>query len=211
MTDVDLLVPFFVTTFIGYMFGAIPTGYLAGRAWGVDVRKYGSGRTGGTNVLRTVGAGAFLLTVLGDLIKGLAAVLLVRWLFHLPLLDVVAALFAVVGHSKSFLIGFRGGAGSMTGIGALLALNPFIVILMLPVPIVTLLLTRYASLASILGAISTPLIIASLVVWARLPVEYLILGLIGAAYVVYNHRPNIARLRAGTERRIGEKIAIDRG
>lgn len=190
---------------IGYLLGAIPIGYLVGRLWGVDVRKYGSGRTGGTNVLRSAGPLPALLTVLGDVAKGAAAVLIARWLFASSALEAMAAFAAIVGHGKPVFLGWRGGAGMATGIGALLILSPPTPFILLPIPLALLLITRYASLCSITAATLLPIVMLILVLFADEPLAHLFFAIAAGALIIYAHRPNIKRLLAGTERRIGER------
>ncbi|MFQ6014841.1 MAG: glycerol-3-phosphate acyltransferase, partial [Anaerolineae bacterium] len=190
---------------IGYFCGAIPIGYLMGLLKGIDIRQYGSGRTGGTNVLRTVGPLAAVATVIGDIAKGAVAVLLVRWLFHSASVEALAALFSVLGHQKSLFIGLQGGAGTMTSSGAMLALWPLAALVAGPIPIVSLALTRYASVGSLTGAVLGSLVVMGLVIVARQPIQYSFYALGAGALIVYAHRPNIRRLLAGTERRIGEQ------
>ena len=113
---------YILVTLIGYLLGAIPVGYLVGKTQGIDVRQYGSGRTGGTNVLRSVGLGAAFFTILGDGLKVMIAVLAARAIMSTPLAEVLAGLGAVGGHNWSFFISFRGGAGAITALGALLLL-----------------------------------------------------------------------------------------
>ncbi len=217
---------------IGYIFGAFPTGYFAGRLWNVDVRKHGSGRTGGSNVLRTAGWGAFAITLIGDLAKGIIPVLLTRFLF--PTLDGAHALtvYAVlIGHNWSIWIAAlakedlraqyakpplgwvqrimekgRGGAGVAPTSGAILALFPPVIPLMVPLPILILIVTRYASAASITAALTFPFAMLYFVLTDRAPWSYFVLALAVAITIVLVLIPNIQRLRAGTERRFGERL-----
>ena len=111
-----------------YLLGSFPTGVLAARLFkGVDPRQHGSGRTGGTNILRTAGKGAALTTVVGDLLKGLLAVMIARQWLGTQSAAVLAGLAAVVGHNRSIFLRFRGGAGSMTNTGVVLAMVVFAV------------------------------------------------------------------------------------
>jgi len=190
---------------LGYFFGAIPIGYLVGQARGIDIRLYGSGRTGGTNVLRTLGARAALITVLGDITKGIAAVVAASILFQAETPKVVAGVFAIIGHSKSVFIGWRGGAGVATGSGAMLALYPPVFLLLLPVGIGLVLVTRVASVASITVACLGPIAIAYFVSQNLEPLEHIGFGLFGLVWGLFVHAGNLHRLIQGKERRIGEK------
>src|SRR4030042_5610079 len=136
-------------TVIGYLLGSFPTGYLLARLKGVDPRQAGSGRTGGTNILRTAGKVPALLTVVGDLLKGALAVWIARALAGSDAAAVLAGLAAVLGHNHSIFLGLRGGAGSMTNVGVVLALAPQVVPLIAVAGIGVAIIWRTASLASI--------------------------------------------------------------
>jgi glycerol-3-phosphate acyltransferase PlsY len=199
-----LVVQYALVILGGYLLGSIPTGYLVGRAKGIDVREYGSGRTGGTNVLRSLGLLPASLTAAGDLVKAMLAVFLARAFLHTEAAAALAGIGAVLGHDFPLYIGFRGGAGTAPSMGGFLMLSP--------VPTVVVGLTsaiigfslRYASVASILICLfmSPALLIA--VLFFNEPVEHLAYALVVGATVLYAHRPNIRRLLKGTERHLGE-------
>jgi acyl phosphate:glycerol-3-phosphate acyltransferase len=196
----------------GYVLGAIPFGVLAGRLAGVDPRSAGSGRTGATNVLRTVGRPAAIAVFLLDLAKGLAAVLLSRSLYAGPGAEWVAAaagLAAVVGHIRSVFIGFRGGRGVATSAGALLALAPVVVAVISPIVLTAIWVSRYVSLGSVLGAASAPLAAALLTVAGLTSIEATVYALAAGVLVVAAHADNIGRLRAGTERKLGNSERVE--
>ena len=224
-----------VGALLGYVSGAFPTGYFAGRLWNVDVRKHGSGRTGGTNVLRSAGWGAFTITVLGDALKGIVPVLLTRFFF--PAEDIaqaLAVLGVLIGHNWSIWImslakhepdssyarpplGWiqriakegRGGAGVAPTTGAVLALFPPVVLIMF-VPIVAILvIVRYASVASLTAVTLAPLLMLYFVLTGSAPWSYFVLMLMVGIIVIAVHIPNIQRLRAGTEKRFGQRL-VDR-
>jgi glycerol-3-phosphate acyltransferase PlsY len=186
-----------------YLVGAIPVGWLVARALGVrDIRRHGSGNIGATNVLRTVGRVPAIATLLGDVLKGyLAVALAARLTEHDPVAVAVAAVAAVAGNCWSVFLGFRGGKGVATGLGALLKLAPLATLAALPVFVVVVATFKYVSLASLLGAICVPLGAAAL--------GYPGAAVLGAAavalVVIGRHHANIARLRAGTEPRLGQK------
>jgi acyl phosphate:glycerol-3-phosphate acyltransferase len=195
---------------LGYLIGAIPFGILIGRAaGGVDLRQHGSGRIGATNALRTLGLPAAGLVFLMDIGKGMLAVLLVRWLYQAgppasP--DWVAAgagLAAVVGHVRSIFIGLSGGRGVATFTGAMLVLAPWVVAILAPVFGVVVWRWRYVSLGSIIVALLAPLLAAVLAFVGQSSVAVVAFAAAAAAIVVAAHADNIARLRTGTERRIG--------
>jgi acyl phosphate:glycerol-3-phosphate acyltransferase len=196
---------------LGYLIGAIPFGVLIGRAaGGVDLRQHGSGRTGATNALRTVGLPAAVLVFLLDIGKGVIAVLAVRWLYVAgppgsP--DWVAAgagLAAVVGHVRSVFIGFSGGRGAATFTGAMLVLAPLVVAILAPVFALIAWRSRFVSLASISVALLAPLLTAILAFAGRSSVAVVAFAVASAAVVIAAHADNIARLRSGSERRIGQ-------
>jgi glycerol-3-phosphate acyltransferase PlsY len=193
-----------------YLIGALPFGLLVGRlAGGVDLREHGSGRTGATNALRTVGLAGAVLTLLLDVAKGVIAVLLVGWLYRAgppgspPWVAAAAGIAAVAGHIRSLFIGFRGGRGVATFAGAMLATAPWIVAVLVPVFALVVWRSRYVSLGSMIGSLLAPILAAALVPFGQATWAGVALGVGGAAMVTIAHRDNIARLRAGTERRIG--------
>jgi glycerol-3-phosphate acyltransferase PlsY len=200
---------------VGYLLGAIPVGLVVGRmVGGVDLRDYGSRRTGATNAMRTLGSGWGAAVLLLDLLKGLAAVLVARALFEAPSAEAgewvaaAAGLAAVIGHNWSIFISFTGGRGVATTGGGLLALSPLAVAVLLPAMLLVIWRWRYVSAASLVGALGAVVATALLVVvglggWPA--VGY---ALVAGAIVVASHADNIARLRAGTERRIGEKEVL---
>ena len=198
---------------LGYFLGAIPFGLLIGR-WtrGIDLRAYGSHRTGATNALRTLGlraaAGVFVL----DVAKGVAAVALTRLLFGGdPMVEWAAALAglaAIVGHNWSVFIGFTGGRGVATSAGALGAMTPWTLVILLPIVFAVMWRTRYVSLGSIVGAVGAPIITAFLAGAGAASVQAVAYALASGLLVTVAHHDNIGRLRAGTERRIGQKEQV---
>jgi len=213
-----MLLKLVVIILLSYLLGAIPFGLIIGKlARGIDVRKHGSGKTGFANVLRTAGAKAGVLTFAADVGKGILAALLGGIIvgesaamvgplvFDFEAAQVVAAIAAVAGHNWSLYIRFEGGRGVDTSLGGLIAMSPLIGLACLAVGLIVILIWRYVSLGSMSGAGSSILILIPLVALGHEPVEYLIYGTIATALVVYQHRDNIARLRAGSERRLGLK------
>jgi glycerol-3-phosphate acyltransferase PlsY len=199
-----------------YLLGSLPTGYLIAR-WmkGIDIRQYGSGGTGATNVLRTVGKGPAIAVLMIDLLKGLLAVLLVglAWpqvltlategslvLDWQPWVTMLAGVLAVVGHSKSVWINFTGGKSAASGLGVLLGLAWPVALGAAATFGLTLALSRIVSLSSMAAAIATVILLAA----TGQPLPYVVLGSLGAFYVILRHRSNIDRLLAGTEPRLGQ-------
>ncbi len=196
---------YLVAIAVGYLLGSFPSGYVVGRLRGIDVRQWGSGSLGGTNVLRSAGPWAAILAVLGDVAKGVLAVFVARALISSPSAEVLAGLAAILGHDFSIFLTFSGGRGVATTLGALGALY-------LPAPIILGLLglavigvSRYASLASLTIATSMPFAMLYLVLFVGKPVWYLVYGLAAGILIVVLHRGNIQRLLDGTERKIGMK------
>ena len=192
-----------VALVVAYLLGSIPFGLLFVRlATGKDVRQIGSGRTGGTNVLRAAGLGIALLSVLGDLIKGWLAVWLTHFLVRIPLVEALAGVMAVVGHNYPIFIRFKGGAGTATTIGGAVALWPWSGLVLVLLGACIICATRYASVGSITIAAVLP-IIYTLRAWlGNDPWGYLVHGLVTAALTLWALRPNIQRLRDGNERRV---------
>ncbi len=188
---------------LAYLCGAFPTGYLAVRAFtGKDVRQVGSGRTGGTNVLRSAGPVAAVLTVVVDFLKGGVAVLLAHAIAGTPLAVSAAAIAAILGHNYSVFLGFEGGAGTMTSIGIAIFVSPLAGIAAALVGLAMLFLRRYASLASISVAVAMPVAFGVGALWFHMPALYPpAMGVI-ALIVINELRPNIVRLLAGTERKV---------
>ena len=193
-----------------YLLGSLPTGYLAGRLLGgIDIREHGSGSTGATNVLRTLGKVPALAVLLLDVLKGVAAVVFVRW-FHswfdkpdwMPWAVCLAGLAVLLGHSRSVWLGFTGGKSAATGLGVLLAMS-------WPVGLgaavafgAVLAISRIVSLSSMVAALTAVALICTL----DAPLAYRLLVVAGGLYVIVLHRANIKRLMAGTEPRFGKQL-----
>lgn len=190
---------------IGYLLGSFPSGYVVGRLRGIDVRQWGSGRIGGTNVLRSVGPWAAILAVLSDVAKGVLAVFVARALVGSPSAEALAGLAAILGHDFSIFLTFSGGRGVATTLGALGALYLPASLILALLGLSVLAVSRYASLASLTIATLMPFAMLYLVLFAGKPVWYLIYGLAASILIVVLHKGNIQRLLAGTERKIGEK------
>ena len=189
-----------------YLIGAVPIGWLVSRAFGVsDIRRHGSGTIGATNVLRTLGRLPAIVTLLGDVLKGYVAVALAaRFTQGDPVAVALATVAAVVGNCWSVFLGFRGGKGVATGLGALLLLVPWATLAALPVFVAVVATFRFVSLGSLLAALCVPLG-AVLLGYPRASV---LAALAVALIVVGRHHANIARLRAGTESRLGQKSTV---
>lgn len=199
---------------LAYLLGSIPTGYLVGRYLkGIDIRKQGSGSTGATNVLRTVGKSAALAVLAIDLLKGSLALALVNLVYSvapsefLPenwysWLITAAALSAIIGHSKSIWLNFTGGKSVATTLGVLLVMNPVVALGTLASFGIILGISRIVSLSSICGAIFVNILMLAM----NQPVPYVIFAALAGLYVVLRHRTNIQRLLAGIEPKIGQAL-----
>lgn len=188
---------------VAYLIGSIPTGVVVAKlTGGIDPRQVGSGRTGGTNAIRAMGWKRGLAVALFDGCKGAGSVLLAMY-FQAP--DVVLALAgvaAVVGAWRSVFLGFHGGRGVATGIGAMFALAPLVCILAAPVFLIVIGLSRYVSLGSLLGSAAAALIMLVLVMAGVISPAMLVFGIAGAVVVWLAHADNIDRLIHGQERKL---------
>lgn len=188
---------------LAYLFGAIPAGAWVARYYGVDIQKVGSGNTGATNILRTLGAGPATLVAIFDVFKGGIAVLLARLLnIEGPLLGGVA-LAAVLGHNYSVFLRFTGGKGVATSFGTLLFLDPLAALLAFPVGVLTMWLTRFVSAGSMIGGLAAVVVTIAL----GRPLWEILTLLALAGLIFWTHRENIKRLQAGNERRLGDKAS----
>jgi acyl phosphate:glycerol-3-phosphate acyltransferase len=205
---------------IAYLFGSVPTGYLAGKLLkGIDIREHGSKSVGATNVLRTMGKWPALVVLLVDVLKGVGAIVFARWfyawLYTLPsvapptALDLqtcipwavcLAGLAALLGHSRSIWLNFTGGKSAATGLGILLAMSWSVGLGAATAFGVVLAVFRIVSLGSMLAALTAIILVCSL----EQPLPYRLLVIAGGVYVIMRHRANIQRLLAGTEPRLGQ-------
>jgi len=213
-----IIAKFAAVIIFGYLLGSIPFGLLIGRRSAkVDVRQYGSGRTGATNVLRAAGKKAAALVVILDVSKGVLAVLfaglivrgdyLVVGEFGLGMLvaQVLAASAAILGHVFPVFLKFKGGRGVAPFFGGLIALCPPAALFGGEILIIGAGLTKFVSLGSIAGVVGTYAILVPLTIMNSFPIEYLAYALIGTIIIIVMHRDNIVRLIKGKERKIGQK------
>ncbi len=193
---------------IAYLLGSVPFGYLVGRLQGIDVTRYGSGRTGGTNVGRLLGWRGFLLTAIGDMGKAVVAVLLARAVLQNEWAAVAAGLAAVIGHDWSLYLNGRGGRGVGPSFAVLLLFSPLAALAGLVVFGLVILWKRYVSLGSLTGTAAGMIAVVLAVAVGGQPAAHLGFGLVAAPLIFFQHRDNIQRLLAGTERRLGEPVTI---
>ena len=191
---------------VAYVLGSIPWGFLIGLAVkGVDIREYGSGKIGTSNVLRTAGRRFAVLALVLDLSKGLLSVAVAKVVADNATVEVVAGLAAIAGHNWSIFLGFKGGRGVATGLGGLLIMSPIagaIAFFGAFVPIA--LISRYMSLGSIIAVIAAFLALLVIVLLGHSSATYLLYSGIGGAVIIWQHRDNVQRLLQGKERRLGQ-------
>ena len=189
-----------------YLLGNISPSYiLAKRLAGVDIRTQGSGNAGSTNVLRTLGKKAGALTFIGDVLKGLIAVLIARFIAYGANLDdttcaYIAVVAVVLGHNYPVFLGFKGGKGVATSLGSMLGMNPLVALLCLGFFIIIVAITKYVSLGSMLGIGLSPVIMM-----INHNTKGVLVTLFLTISVVITHKENIKRLLNGTERKLGQK------
>jgi glycerol-3-phosphate acyltransferase PlsY len=203
---------------LAYLLGSIPFSYLVARANGVDLRKVGSGNVGGANVWRTCGFGPFVLAAAGDILKGmlptLAALHLSIWapfvgirLDRLPPGAVIlVGVAAVLGHTFSLFLHFKGGKAVATSGGVLLAVFPLLIPIGLIAWVIAFLITRMSSVGSLTAAAAEMIAGTALYLLGYMPLAYalFIWGIV--VFIVYLHRQNIQRLIAGTENRFSKNL-----
>jgi len=203
------VLPFIITAVVSYLIGSFPSGYLAGRIAGIDIRERGSGNIGATNVTRELGKRYGYPVFFADFAKGLGTVSLAMVIakhFELTnsceVLQIVAAISCVIGNTFPVWLRFRGGKGVATSAGALFGLAPLATLVAVVVWVLTFEITRYVSLASIIAAVALPLaifVIAHFNHTDRALLFYFSICL--AAVVILRHRSNLSRLMSGTEPR----------
>lgn len=193
----------FAALVLAYLLGSIPAGAWVARGRGVDIQQVGSGNTGATNVLRTLGWAPAVIVALFDIFKGALAVILARLVFDDALTPALCGLLAVLGHNFSVFLRFRGGKGVATTLGTFIAIDPVIGLGAMAVGFVCIVLTRFVSAGSMIGGVT------ALVLAVAMTRPLWMIGIIAvlAGLLVWRHRDNIVRLGSGTERRFGEKAA----
>jgi glycerol-3-phosphate acyltransferase PlsY len=187
---------------LGYVLGSVPTGYLVGRSFGVDVRKVGSGNIGTANVLRAAGKWAGVLTLAGDMLKGLIPVVVARLSTDNEWLIAAVAFAAVIGHCWPVFLRFKGGKAVATGAGTTIGLAPIVGLGLFAFWWAVVLVTRYTSL----GAIAV-MVVSPVVLWVTgQPLPYVLYTIVGGVLVLWRHRENAVALIKGTERKVGQRV-----
>jgi glycerol-3-phosphate acyltransferase PlsY len=210
-----MITPLVLALVVGYLFGSLPFGYLVARAKGVNIFEVGSKNPGATNVRRVLGSGPGNLVLVLDALKGTVAVgfsgilarlgvgLFTRPEHEMVALEIAGLAASLLGHSFSIFTHFKGGKGVATGAGGFAVLFPLGAAIAIGVFAVVLALSRYVSLASMLAACSLPFAAFAF----KQPSPVISLSAMVAAFVIYRHRANLARLRLGTETKIGQAKA----
>lgn len=198
--------PYAIVLPVAYLLGSVPFGVIVGKLWaGIDIRTVGSGNSGATNVLRSIGPVPAGLVLAGDLAKGVVAVLVARAVSDSPLVASLAGTAAVAGHSWPLFAGFRGGRGVATGAGALFLISPIAGGIAL-IGIIVMAVSRYVSLGSIVGAVAGIVAIIVLAATGNLDPAYLLFGFIATGLIIARHHANIGRLMRGEEHRLGLRL-----
>ena len=183
---------------LSYLLGSIPNGLIFGKLiWNKDLRQFGSGNIGATNAWRVIGKQAGILIFLLDFLKGAISVMLAKIFVGSALVMVAAGLLAIIGHTFSIFLKLRGGKGVATGLGVIAVMMPKVTAIVFLTWLIIFLVTRYVSVASIVAAALTPI----LAVIFDEPIEFIILGLMAAAFIIFRHKENILRLKQGRENR----------
>ncbi len=203
------MIEFVIMVPLAYLVGSLPFGLLAGKLVAkVDIRDYGSGKIGMTNVLRTAGVTAAAVVLMLDMGKAVAVVVAARLLFDSYAVEAVSALAVIFGHNWPVFIGFRGGRGTASGWGGLLILSPIAGVIATVIGLGLVGMTRYVSLGSIMAASLGSAALIVLAIFGQEPLVYSWYGIIGGTLIVVRHRDNIQRLLNGTERKIGHKADL---
>jgi glycerol-3-phosphate acyltransferase PlsY len=187
---------------LGYLAGSIPFAYFLARRHGVDLRTAGSGNVGAANVMRTSGVADGVVAMCLDALKGALAVLIAQRLTSGPATPVAAGLAAVIGHIYPVWLGFRGGKGVATAAGAFGVLTPVAVVAAAAVFVLAVWTTKYVSVGSMAAAVTLGVAAAA----AEAPAAAIVGAVVAAVIIIHRHRANLARVIAGTERRVGQRL-----
>lgn len=187
---------------IGYLIGCIQSAYVVGKIMRVDIRQHGSGNLGTTNALRVLGKKAGAITFLSDILKSVIAFIICYKIFNNPLAGVYASVGAVLGHDFPFYLGFKGGKGIAATIGLIASLSfvisPWFAVVTYIVGIAGVLISKTVSVGSLGFSVSIPIMFLIF----KLPAEYILVAFALAVLAFYRHKPNIQRLRTGTENKL---------
>ena len=196
----------------GYLLGSIPFGLVVGWAFTrIDVREFGSGKTGMTNVQRIAGWPAAVIVLLLDMGKAVLAVVLARITTDSQGAEAVAALAVLAGHNWPIFTGFKGGRGTAPGWGGLLILSPVSGLVATAIGLLAVVGSRYISLGSVSASTAGAALLVVLASTGHAPTPYIWFGAVGGPLVVLLHRDNIARIVKGTERKLGQSVDVTQG
>jgi glycerol-3-phosphate acyltransferase PlsY len=196
-----LMVKIALLIIFAFLSGSIPVGVIIAKVKGVDIKKVGSGNIGATNVLRSLGRWPAALTLLGDMLKGTAAVALGRYFEVSTLYEGIIGFSAILGHNFSLFLNFKGGKGVATSLGVLLFYSPFAAFITFIIWLVVVLSTKYSSLGALVSFGLLPLSIYVV----DCSKEKLFVAFLITVFIVIRHKNNIQRLMKGTERKIGQR------
>lgn len=200
------MIDYLFILFAAYLIGSLPFGLIIGWLSGrIDIRNHGSGSTGMTNVLRTVGTSAAIFVLLLDLGKAMAAVVLAKVITDSSGVEAVAALSSMVGHNWPIFSNFKGGKGVATGLGAMIIISPLSALIASIVGISTVAISRYVSLGSLVAAPVGTITLIILVILNIEPIPYIWFGVFGTALITIRHNKNLSRLSKGQESKLGER------
>ena len=204
LPDQETAYQYAAVVMLSYLLGSLSWGYMLLR-WrlGMDLREFGSGRTGMSNVLRTGGGKAAAVVLTLDIAKGVLAVILAREIVGSHIAEVVAALVALVGHNWPVFLGFRGGRGILTALGGLSMMTPVPAVVATAIFLITAFGSRYISLGSIVGVLAGAASLIGLALIGWYSTTYMLFAGAAAAMIIWQHRDNIRRLIKGNERRLG--------
>ncbi|MBM6832420.1 glycerol-3-phosphate 1-O-acyltransferase PlsY [Megamonas hypermegale] len=193
------MLSYIIVILCSYIIGSIPSGLILGKTfWNVDLREHGSKNIGATNAWRTLGKLPGFIVFVADLLKGMIGVYLGMLLVGTSTAMIIGGIVAIIGHSLSLFLKFKGGKGVATGLGVIIMLMPTVSAIVFIIWLVIVMISKYVSLASIIAAICVPIFAFIL----GMPFEFVAFGVVAALFVIYRHKSNIGRLMNGTENKI---------
>lgn len=193
------MLSYIIVIFLSYVIGSIPSGLILGKTlWHVDLRQHGSKNIGATNAWRTLGKLPGFIVFVADLLKGMLGVYLGMMLVGSSTAMIIGGIMAIIGHSLSLFLKFKGGKGVATGLGVLIMLMPSVSAIVFLVWLIVVLISKYVSLGSIIAAVLVP--VCAFIM--GLSFDFVVFGIVAAVFVIYRHKSNIIRLMNGTENKI---------
>lgn len=187
---------------LSFIFGSIPFGIIIAKTRGVDLKRVGSGNIGATNVLRSLGKGPAVFTLLGDILKGSIAVAIGKYFGLEPIYVGLAGISAILGHNFSLFLGFKGGKGVATSIGVLIVYTPKVAFFTLLIWFIVVFFTKYSSLGAI---VSFGLLPVNIILFDFADKAKVVTAILIALFILGRHNDNIRRLIKGTERKVGQR------